>query len=380
MFTKKPDNYVDWVESLRSNKVRDKFLLFTQIIVSFSLPLLIMVLWARADTTTDTGSLVKIAVAVNETAGPANGISSTGDVVAKAYEFVVSIYVVGGEADEKSQFEASGSGVVVSADGYIVTNKHVIEQATTIYVRFNGETESAIASLVGVSQDSDLAVLKVERTGLVSGVFAKNNTVSVGDPVIAVGYSIALDGLPSVSKGIVSGVDRTLDSGYGILNEMVQTDAALSSGNSGGPLLDEEGNIVGVNTLVLDGGASEYISNIGFAISSDKVVASVQALTRSTVANVNKPKPGFLGVSVQERPQGSLGVIVERIESGSGAQVAGIIIGDIILSVDDKPVYSVVGIMGILKDLEEGDGATIGILRKNTPIALEVVLGAKVKE
>lgn len=380
MFTKKPNNYGDWIESLRSTAVRGEFSLFSKIIVLFGLSLLVIGLWAPADTTTDTGSLVEIAVAVNETAGSADDISSRREVIRKAYEFVVSIYVVGGEADEESGFEASGSGVVVSPDGYIVTNKHVVEKATTIYVRFNGETESTIATLVGVSPDSDLAVLKVERTGLVSGVFAKNNTVSVGDPVIAVGYSIALDGLPSVSKGIVSGVDRTLDGGDGILNEMVQTDAALSSGNSGGPLLDEDGNIVGINTLVLDGGMSEYISNIGFAISSDKVVAAIQTLTRSTVKNVTKPKPGFLGISVRERPQGALGVVVEGIEPGSGAQMAGITIGDVILSVDGKPVYSLVGILGILKDYEEGDRTTISILRKNAPIALEVVLGAKVKE
>lgn len=380
MFTKKPDNYSDWVESLRSKPLRGKFSLLSKSIVVFSLPLLVIGLWGRGDTSTNNGSLPEIVVTVNETAGAAKSVPATSAAVAKAYKFVVSIHVAGGESDRESAFEASGSGVVVSMDGYIVTNKHVVENATTIYVRFNGETESLKAAMVGMSPDSDLAVLKVERTGLVSGVFTKNNTVSVGDSVIAVGYSIALDGLPSVSKGIVSGVDRTLRDGDAILNEMVQTDAALSSGNSGGPLLNEEGNIVGINTLVLDGGMSDYISNIGFAISSDKVVASVQALTRGAVANVAMNKPGFLGVNVRERPQGALGVIVERIEPGSGAQLAGVTVGDIIVSVNEKPVYSTVGILGILKDLKEGDGVTISILRKDVPIAFEVVLGAKVEE
>ena len=382
MFTTKPNNYNDWVESLRNNRVRDRFSLFkfTKVTASLILALLVVGLWSRAETTPDTGSALEIAVTVTETTGQAGDTPTTDAVLEKAYGFVVSIYVEGGEVDTGSAYQASGSGVIVSTDGYIVTNRHVVERATAIYVRFNGDTESVIADLIGLSPDSDLAVLKVERTDLVSGVFAKNDTVSVGDSVVAVGYAVALDGPPSVSKGIVSGVDRTLSDGDDILSEMVQTDAALSSGNSGGPLLNDKGDIVGINTLVLNSGMAEYVSNIGFAISSDKVVSSIQALTRGAAENIDKPKPGVLGVSVQERPQGADGVIVERIEPGSGASLGGMLVGDIIVSVNKNPVYSTVGIRGIVKNLREGDRAIVEILRKDVPIVLEIVVGAKTEE
>ena len=154
----------------------------------------------------------------------------------------------------------------------------------------------------------------------------------------------------------------------------------MSSGNSGGTLLNDKGDIVGINTIVLNSGMAEYVSNIGFAISSDKVVSSIQALTRGAAENIDKPKPGVLGVSVQERPQGADGVIVERIEPGSGASLGGMLVGDIIVSVNKNPVYSTVGIRGIVKNLREGDRAIVEILRKDVPIVLEIVVGAKTEE
>ncbi len=382
MFTEKPNNYIDWVESLRSNVVRDGFSLFkfNKITASLILALLVVGLWSRVKTTPETGSDLEISVTVTETAGQVGDTPTTDAVLEKAYGFVVSIHVEGGEVDTESAYQASGSGVIVSTDGYIVTNRHVVERATALYVRLHGDTESVTADLIGLSPDSDLAVLKVERTDLVSGVFAKNNTVNVGDSVIAVGYAVALDGLPSVSKGIVSGVDRTLSDGDSILSEMLQTDAALSSGNSGGPLLNDKGDIVGINTLVLNSGMSEYVSNVGFAISSDKVVSVIQALTRGGAENIDKPKPGVLGVNVQDRPRGAIGVIVERIEPGSGASLGGMLVGDIIVSVNEKPVYSTVGIRGIVKNLREGDRARVEILRKDVPIILAIVVGAKTEE
>lgn len=374
--TRKPEGYDDWLESLRREGKGNGFAPIGIILVSLALVLTFVMTmipaydWAARDG--DENISVPVTGATDD--GKTKTVQS---IVEESYRFVVSIHSIGETSEKTPGFAASGSGVIISADGYVITNKHVIATADKIYVRLNGETESELATLVSISSGWDLAILKIERTGLTPGVLAKNNTVTVGDTVTAVGYSLGLDGLPSVSKGIVSGVGRTLDTRDGVMSEMIQTDAALSSGNSGGPLLDEKGDIVGINTFVLEGGGRESVANMGFAIGSDQVAVFVNDSTRNDAKLTDQLEPGLLGVDVTGRPQGSLGVLVNGVKTGGGAQIAGIVEGDIILSINGAPVYSATGIRGMLKDLKEGQGVKIGIMRKDVAITYDVVLGAR---
>lgn len=375
MTVEKPSEYDQWIESVRKNltpgrrKIDGKTV--TSLMLLAGIVFVVFAPYGRGTARPETLTPIRPYVAADEQPGRADADdNSVTELAEQAYEFVVSIHADGG------MFAASGTGVIVSQDGYIVTNKHVVENSDAVYVRINGEIDSEPATLIGVSRDTDLAVLKVERTNLVSGVFAKKDTVKVGDPVIAVGYSAALVGLPSISKGIVSGLGRTLDAGDGtMLKDMVQTDAALSSGNSGGPLLNEKGNIIGINTLVLESRQTEFVSNIGFAINSDKVVDTLAAITTGNTPKTSKP--GALGISVKTRGQGSLGVEVESIRPRSGALAAGMLVGDVVVSVNGEPVNDTREIKGALQDRQEGERVKVGIQREGLGMVLEVVLGPK---
>ena len=374
MTVEKPSEYDQWIESVRKNltpgrrKTDGKTV--TALMLLAGIVFVVFAPYGRDATRPETMTPIRPYVAADEQPGRADADDEVSELAEQAYEFVVSIHA------DNGMFAASGTGVIVSQDGYIVTNKHVVENSDAVYIRINGEIDSELATLIGVSRDTDLAVLKVERTNLVSGVFAKKDTVKVGDPVIAVGYSAALVGLPSISKGIVSGLGRTLDAGDGtMLKDMVQTDAALSSGNSGGPLLNEKGNIIGINTLVLESRQTEFVSNIGFAINSDKVVDTLTAITAGNTPKT--PKPGALGISVKTRGQGSLGVEVESIRPRSGALAAGMLVGDVVVSVNGEPVNDTSEIKGALQDRQEGERVKVGIQRQGLGMVLEVVLGPK---
>lgn len=374
MTVEEPSEYDQWIESVRKNlttgrrKIDGKTV--TALMLLAGIVFVVFAPYGRGTVRPETITPIRPYVAVYEQSGRAEEDDEVSELAEQAYKFVVSIHA------DSGMFAASGTGVIVSHDGYIVTNKHVVADSDAVYVRINGEIDSEPATLIGVSRDTDLAVLKVERTNLVSGVFAKKDTVKVGDPVIAVGYSAALVGLPSISKGIVSGLGRTLDAGNGtMLKDMVQTDAALSSGNSGGPLLNEKGNIIGVNTLVLESRPTEFVSNIGFAINSDKVVDTLTAITTGNVPKTSKP--GMLGISVKTRGQGSLGVEVESIQPRSGALAAGMQVGDVVVSVNDEPVNDTSEIKGALQDRQEGERVKVGIQRQGLGMILEVVLGPK---
>jgi len=374
MAVEEPSEYDQWIESVRKNlttgrrKIDGKTV--TSLMLLAGIVFVIFAPYGRGTVRPETMTPIRPYVAADEQPGRTDADDEVSELAEQAYEFVVSIHA------DSGMFAASGTGVIVSQDGYIVTNKHVVADSDAVYVRINGEIDSEPATLIGVSRDTDLAVLKVERTNLVSGVFAKKDTVKVGDPVIAVGYSAALVGLPSISKGIVSGLGRTLDAGDGtMLKDMVQTDAALSSGNSGGPLLNEKGNIIGINTLVLESRPTEFVSNIGFAINSDKVVDTLTAITTGNTPKTSKP--GMLGISVKTRGQGSLGVEVESIRPRSGALAAGMQVGDVVVSVNDEPVNDTSEIKGALQDRQEGERVKVGIQREGLGMILEVVLGPK---
>ncbi len=178
----------------------------------------------------------------------------------------------------------AGTGVLIDDEGHILTNAHVVEGASSITISLDGDSTPRRATLVAADAASDVALLRVEDTsGLVPAEVADADTVQVGDEVVAIGNALALEGGMTVTQGIVSAVDRSLDTETGTLDDLIQTDAAISSGNSGGPLVNAYGEVIGINTAVASSGDSVQASNIGFAISIDKALAEAERLLGRSV-------------------------------------------------------------------------------------------------
>ncbi len=166
----------------------------------------------------------------------------------------------------------AGTGVVISDRGYILTNAHVVENATSITVTVDGVARDA--TLVGSDASADIAVLRVDDTsGLVAADLAQAGATAVGDQVVAIGNALALEGGLTVTQGIVSALDRSIETASGTLDGLIQTDAAISSGNSGGALVNAAGQVIGINTAVASSSGSVQASNIGFAISIQDAMA-----------------------------------------------------------------------------------------------------------
>jgi putative serine protease PepD len=176
------------------------------------------------------------------------------------------------------QGQGAGTGIVLDDDGHVLTNAHVVEGATQVSVTLAGDSEARSADVVGVDTGNDIAVLQVDDAdGLRAATFSEQG-VQVGDEVVAIGNALALEGGPTVTEGIVSALDRSITTENGTLTGLIQTDAAISSGNSGGPLVDAYGEVVGVNTAVAASGGGVEASNIGFVISIDRALEVARQL------------------------------------------------------------------------------------------------------
>jgi S1-C subfamily serine protease len=186
----------------------------------------------------------------------------------------------------RGPFEAEGTGAgtgVVLEDGYIVTNAHVIEGASAVEVTVPGSGTVIPATVVGSDPANDIAVLRVDDTsGLVPATLGSADLAAVGDSVVAIGNALALEGGLTVTQGIVSALDRSVETAEGTLDDLIQTDAAISSGNSGGPLVNDRGEVIGINSAVATSGGGVSASNIGFAISIDTALEVVAELIGTT--------------------------------------------------------------------------------------------------
>ena len=316
------------------------------------------------------------------TAAPVVSDAEASDIsgVAQAAQRVAnSVVTISSSVDGGfSEGEATGTGVVVTSGGEILTNAHVVEGASEVRVRFAGDTEPVIAQVLAADSGNDLALLKVNATGLTAATFAKPGSVRVGDQVVAIGYALALDGGPSVTTGIVSALRRTIFTDSGALNSLIQTDAAISSGNSGGPLVNMRGEVVGINTAVARGDTNSSANNIGFAISVDEVLAVLEQLRDQ--ASGDAREEGFLGVSLEPRVDGGVGSIISTVQAGSPAQEAGFVVGDIVLAVDGEPVNGQAGLVAAIRDRSPGDSITIELVRDGERLTLTATLVARPRD
>ncbi len=293
------------------------------------------------------------------------------DVKAVAEQVGPSVVTISADV---SGGEAVGTGVVVSDDGEIVTNAHVISAASEIRVRLAGQTEPTEAELVASDEGNDLALLHIDADDLVPAEFARPGDVAIGDQVVAIGFALDLDGDPTVTLGIVSALDRTLRTADGALDRLIQTDAAISSGNSGGPLVNANGQVVGINTAVARSDVTTAATNVGFAIAIDEVEHVLAAMRESG----GEPRvEGFLGVSLNDRTDGGQGALVTQVEDGSPASDVGLEQGDVILSVDHSTTDGAEGVVAAVRDHQPGDEVEVVVLRDGETQTFEVTLAER---
>lgn len=268
--------------------------------------------------------------------------------------------------------ESVGTGVIINSNGELLTNAHVVEGAKTVQVRLMNETEPVKGTVLASDPQNDLALVKINATGLTAAVFADSKKVRLGDPVVAIGYALNLDGGPSVTSGIVSAIGRTITTDSGALDRLIQTDAAISSGNSGGPLVNDKAQVVGINTAVARGDMGTAANNIGFAISTEEVLRVVETLRDQ--ANGVERKQGFLGVGLTDRTDGGQGAVIANVEDGSPASKAGIEEGDVVLAINDVPITGRTGMIAVVRDAQPGDTISIKVERGGKTVTLSATL------
>lgn len=263
-----------------------------------------------------------------------------------------------------------GSGVIYR-DGYILTNNHVVDGAQTLKIRLsNGENFDA--TLVGTDESKDLAVLSVgDGRNLPIADLAVDQEIQVGQIAIAIGSPFQLQ--QTVTAGIVSAVDRPIPSRTpGVVVAMIQTDAPINPGNSGGALADKNGRVIGINTAIQTDGFSGTNAGVGFAIPIDDAVRIADLLVAG-----DPIEAGFLGVTGRSPEDGSAGVEIVEVTSGSAAESAGLQSGDRVLSLDGAPVTQIQELAGLVLAHQAGDEVTLEVVRGEDEIQLEAVLGIR---
>lgn len=295
-------------------------------------------------------------------------------VAAKCLPSVVSINV------ETSDAEGVGSGVVLDTDGNILTNYHVIEGAQAISVSVGGESYDA--TVVGSDESSDLAVIKINPNGatLTPIEVGDSSSLQVGDWVMSLGSPFGLE--QSVSTGIVSSLYRSTmmqsTSGNTIYTNLIQTDATINPGNSGGALVDDEGKLVGINSLIESYSGSS--SGVGFAIPGNYAVEVAQKIISGETVTHAYLGGSFQTVTPQNARENNLsvnqGAYVAEVTSGSPAEQAGIRKGDIITSLDGEEITSSDGLVLAVRSHSVGDKVTVTLMRGSKQMSVDVTLGS----
>src|SRR3954467_8415728 len=269
----------------------------------------------------------------------------------------------------RQESHAEGSGFVIDTDGHIATNQHVVDGATSIEVTF-ADGKTASAKVVGTDRSTDVAVIQVDapKSELHPLQFGDSNAVQVGDGVVAIGSPFGLEG--TVTTGIVSALDRTIDAPNNFtISGAIQTDAAINHGNSGGPLLDADGHVVGINAQIeSDSGGSD---GVGFAIPS----STVQRVAQELVSG-GKVAHAYLGVQLTDAASGGGATVAQTVGGGPGAS-AGLRTGDVVTAIEGKSVDSSDALAAAVDSHKPGDPVTLTVKRGGDTSQIKVKLGTR---
>ena len=277
--------------------------------------------------------------------------------------------------DPGAQADFSGSGVIISEDGLIVTNSHVVEGANFVLVTLTDD-RSFSAEIVGADATSDLAVLKIDAQDLPTLSFGDTQALRIGEPVVAIGNALALEGGPTVTAGVVSALGRSVSVSDGELSDLVQTDAAINPGNSGGPLLNMNSEIVGINTAI-----DRTQPGIGFAMGTTTINRVVEQLIATgevvrgylgvTLATVNPVIAMRFDLDVEE------GVLITNVLNGTPAANAGIEPRDVAINFNGEVLTSSTEFIHLIRTSPIGEELQITIVREGQEFTFSVVLAVR---
>jgi putative serine protease PepD len=320
------------------------------------------------------------------TARPASAVKTTGaftvnQIYQQVKNGVVDIKVTTSSGSSTPNFggpdnnggsqesQAEGSGFVIDGDGHIATNQHVVDGASSIKVTF-ADGKTASAKVVGTDRSTDVAVIQVDasKSELHPLTFADSNDVQVGDGVVAIGSPFGLEG--TVTTGIVSALDRTIQAPNNFtISGAIQTDAAINHGNSGGPLLDAAGHVIGINSQIeSDSGGSD---GIGFAVPSSIVQRVAQQLVSG-----GKVAHAYLGVQLSDSTSGA-GAAIGQVSGGGPAADAGLKSGDVVTAIDGKAIGGADALVNAVDAHKPGDQVTLTVRRGGDTSQIKVKLGTR---
>ncbi len=301
---------------------------------------------------------------------PTEGGLSLQEIYERNIKSVVSINAIltGGSS--------TGTGVILTEDGYIVTNAHVVENAAAISVQLTDQ-DIFQAQVIGTDELSDLAVLKISASGLTPAQFGDSSSLRVGDTVVAIGDPLGVEFRGTYTDGIISGIDRDVDMD-GRTMTLLQTNAALNSGNSGGPLINCYGQVIGINTMKIGAFTDKAgVEGLGFAIPSTTVKTIVDQLISQGYVS-GRPTLGISGEGLssfyQHYYRMPAGLYITQVSQSSEAYEKGVEEGDLLLSINDTPVTSMDDLKSTIFSCEVGQTVQVTIYRGGQQYLLELTL------
>jgi serine protease Do len=295
----------------------------------------------------------------------------------KVIPSIVTVEVGTGSSLDAFTSFGSGSGVVYSTDGYVITNEHVVEDADALRVVFS-DGRLFFAEVVGVDVPTDLAVIKVDATGFTPIDVGSADALAIGDAAIAVGSPLGLAGGPSLTMGVISAFNREVQTGVNdTLEGMIQTDAPITRGSSGGALVDAEGRLIGITTAV---GVSDVgAEGIGFATPIEIVDRVVEE-----IIELGRVRPTFIGIQGQTTYEtlddGSIilsGALISAIVPGTGAEAAGLQPGDVIIGINGTEIRTMVDVIVAIRRYRVDDEVEFRVQREGEERILTIVLGER---
>lgn len=287
---------------------------------------------------------------------------------------IVTEFSLMGAFNQPAPSVGVGTGIILDTQGNILTNNHVIDGAQAIMVTLN-KGEGFTAQLIGGDAATDTAVIRIEADGLRPAKFGRSAELQVGQEVIAIGHALALPGGPTVSKGVISALGRSIDvDAQTTMVDLIQTDASINPGNSGGPLSNTNGEVIGINSAGIRGS-----QGIGFAISIDDAQLVVEQLLETGFVN-----RGFLGISPitlspslasQVGAPVDAGILVVRTVPGSAAEIAGLQAEDVIVQMAGEPILNTGKLSKFLVAHPPGETISVLVYRGDKQITVELTLG-----
>jgi len=334
----------------------------------------------QPSTNQNTSSLVSTAVSLSKYSDTAISVANKvlPSIVGIQVEYSVNSFWSMGNSTAK----AEGSGIIISEDGYILTNNHIVNtttnssyysvsEASKITVRLYNSEEDIDATIVGTDEQTDLAVIKIDKTNLTPAELGDSTSVQVGEFAMAIGNPLGLQS--SVTCGIISAINREITDSSNKTYTVIQTDAAINSGNSGGALVNGEGKVIGINTLKLSGSG---IEGMGFAIPINDTKDIYNQLIQ--YSKVKRPYIGISGIDVDEKTSKTyklpVGIYVKSVENFSPAQKSDIKSGDVIIEADGKKISTIAELNEIKNTHQIGDTIKLKISRDGSEKEIIVTL------